>query len=895
MQGLRKFLRRLVRFIVVWLVDALSLGLTAWALPGINLAADPTTPAPVVATSAALVLGIVNLFVRPIILLLSLPFGFIAVFVVGFLVNAVTLMVTSWLLPAFEVNGWLAAFIGGLVFALVNTVVTNVVTITEQDSFYQRRIESLAQRKPFPNDGKRGLVMLEIDGLSYWHIQKAIEDGFMPALQAMQEVDGYVLTHIDCGLPSQTSACQCGIMFGDNHDIPAFRWLDKDKQKLYVSGHDAAEINGRYAHGSGLMRGGSSINNMMNGDAAKSLLTLADMRTAGKEEKAARAQDIYLLMLDPYFLMRALVLFFGDVIRELWEGWQQKRQNVYPRLNRTKHWYPFIRAATCSLMRDISGNLAILDIIRGSPAIYMTWPGYDEVAHHSGPWTGDAFKTLKQFDFLIERVREVIATKAPRPYDLIILSDHGQSFGATFLMRYGVSLKEFIEQHLPQGARVAHTTGGDDGALAVGALGDELANVAETGAGNTVGRAVAKQGQLLAQKGVEQQAQATADLGGTDMINHVRTSQVVVCGSGNIAQVYFDFFARKIKLSELESACPGLVDALVQHEGVGFVVGYADDGEPVVLGKQGRRYLQRDLVDGEDPLLPYTKEGVADAELRAEQLRRIADFPNADDLMVNSTHFADGTVAAMEELIGCHGGLGGEQTDAFIFHPADMQVPPTKNSADVFAILNARRALAAGAVPARPTPVSEEIDGWAPAAMAQGLGSVSLWLGRAGRALLLDSQAYRDIARDPTMNAPALLLALLFLTITSIGIDGQVDLVKIISRIGVWLLSVLAMFGAGRVLGGSGDFSATLRVMGFARAGAILELLAWVPVLAPLAHMLASLSVFFGAWIGAAQAHRLGGWRSLLLPVAASLVVTIGAWAIDVVVAGAEFTIHSLF
>jgi len=48
-------------------------------------------------------------------------------------------------------------------------------------------------------------------------------------------------------------------------------------------------------------------------------------------------------------------------------------------------------------------------------------------------------------------------------------------------------------------------------------------------------------------------------------------------------------------------------------------------------------------------------------------------------------------VAAFEELVGSHGGLGGEQTNAFLVHPSDVQVPETKNSADVFPVLNARR------------------------------------------------------------------------------------------------------------------------------------------------------------------------------------------------------------
>ena len=103
---------------------------------------------------------------------------------------------------------------------------------------------------------------------------------------------------------------------------------------------------------------------------------------------------------------------------------------MQPRLNRLEHGYPFLRAAMCTLMRDISANLAILDMMRGAPSIYMLYLGYDEVAHHSGPWTSDAFGDLKRLDKTFARLRRVIKEKAPRPYDLIILSDHGQSFGA---------------------------------------------------------------------------------------------------------------------------------------------------------------------------------------------------------------------------------------------------------------------------------------------------------------------------------------------------------------------------------------------------------------------------------------------------------------------------------
>ena len=230
----------------------------------------------------------------------------------------------------------------------------------------------------------------------------------MPTLQQMIDEDGYVASKVDCGLPSMTSACQAGIMFGDNSDIPAYRWYDKEQGKLYVSSSDAAELNTRYGHGQGLMRNGSSIMNMFNGDAEKSMFTMSNMKTGSGEEQKRRLNDVTLLMLNPYFLMRALGVFFWEVGRELWEAWQQKRNDVRPRLNRLEHGYPFLRAAMCTLMRDISTNIAILDIMRGAPSIYMLYLGYDEVAHHSGPWTSDAFGDLRRLDKTFARLRRVL-------------------------------------------------------------------------------------------------------------------------------------------------------------------------------------------------------------------------------------------------------------------------------------------------------------------------------------------------------------------------------------------------------------------------------------------------------------------------------------------------------
>ncbi len=113
-----------------------------------------------------------------------------------------------------------------------------------------------------------------------------------------------------------------------------------------------------------------------------------------------------------------------------------------------------------------------------------------------------------------------------------------------------------------------------------------------------------------------------------------------------------------------------------------------------VLGKGGKHNLQTGEVVGEDPVAPYAPaegHGAATIDKRVWQLRRVMEFPSAGDLWLFSTVYPDGTVAALEELVGSHGGVGGEQTDAFILHPADVEVPETRCSTDVFHILNSHR------------------------------------------------------------------------------------------------------------------------------------------------------------------------------------------------------------
>ena len=880
MQTFIRILRTVTRFFIVWFIDAVSLLVTAWLLPGISIQPQNGSSAFVVAVAASLLLGIVNLLVRPLILMLALPLGWIIIFLTGFFINAIILMITSSLMPGLEVSGWGAAFFGGLILSLVNTILTTLLNIDTDESFYENMVMRTAARRAEKVDAEagRGLLMLEIDGLSYWHIQRAIEDGFMPTIKKLMDEDGYKLSRADCGLPATTPACQAGILQGNNTNIPAFRWLDKQTGKMLAGGQAAALIEPELSDGNGLLRGGASISNMFSGDAEKAILTFSRIKAETEEDKKKRAEDMYLLMRNPYFFVRVLVLYFGDVIQEIWQGWQQRRKDIQPRLNRLHNGYPFLRAATNIFLRDIGAYFTVLDIVRGTPAIYTLFAGYDEVAHHSGPWTRDAMLTLKQFDRVISRILKAAQERAPRPYEFILLSDHGQSFGATFEQRYGIGILEYIQQQLPQGTSAVGTGGGDDGTMGVAAMMGELENIENNKLSGRVGRAAISGAQRTMRSNLDRQPGS----------QEVEPAKVTLCYSGNLAQVYFDLYPRRITLNELNTAYPGFVDTLVQHEGIGFVVAYEDDGEPVAFGKTGARNLHTGDVVGEDPLMPF-----GDVDLRNWQVRRIADFSNAGDLIINSTYYPDGTVAALEELIGNHGGLGGEQTDAFILHPGDMSVPETRSSQEFKAILDARRGLP-GPTPKPERPAARYVDPWTPANLGKGLSQVGVWLQLAFQAVTLNRDTYREIARNAYMTAPALLISLVAQIIQSFNAQGRFDVVNILLRFGLWLVSVLFLFMSARLLRGKRHYTTTLRVAGFAQSAHILELLAFLPVIGPLARFIALLMVFFGIWVGMATAHELSGWRTVLLPVIYIITMVVGVVFLFAVIQGTSFVIDSL-
>ena len=258
-----------------------------------------------------------------------------------------------------------------------------------------------------------------------------------------------------------------------------------------------------------------------------------------------------------------------------------KRRDVRPRGHRGGY-YPLMRGALCVFVRDLIVYGVLQDMMKGRPAIYATFSSYDEVAHHSGLERADTLEALRKLDQQFGRI-ERARPYASRPYAIVVLSDHGQTQGATFKQRNGYGLDELVERSLARGS-VSGLAGGDEQSSMVG---------------HALGEATGKAPEKKRAK------------------NDVSDKDVVVMGSGNLGLVYLMEERRRLTLEEMNERHPDLIPALRNHPHVGWLLVRSSEHGPLALG-------------GERHALPRRRQGRGRGSARrllAERARSTCSAP----------------------------------------------------------------------------------------------------------------------------------------------------------------------------------------------------------------------------------------------------------------------------
>jgi uncharacterized membrane protein YvlD (DUF360 family) len=635
-----------LRAAVVLLVDAAVLLLLSELLAGFTL--DGAGAA--IATAA--LVGVLNALVWPLLARFALPLSVLTLGLGALALNAVVVVFAIDVVPGASVDGFWSGLVVTVGMAALTALLSALLAIDEDESWYRNVVRRQARRRGDRIESEvPGVVFLEIDGLALDVLKRALRDGTAPAMARWLREGSHRLAGWETDWSSQTGACQAGLLHGDNHDMPAFRWWEKDRGKPIVTNHprDAAELERRHSDGRGLLHGdGASRANILSGDAVHSMLTMSTVlsrrRPIGRDYSAYFAR--------PYAVAKTLTALLAEVARERHAQAQQRRRDVQPRIHRSRE-YALLRAFATVIQLDLQVAAVVGDMLAGRPVVYSTFLAYDEVAHHSGIERPDALAVLAKVDRQIARV-EAAAADAPRPYRLVVLSDHGQSQGATFLQRYGVTLEQVVRAACEHADDVHTESGREDDAAAYLTAG--LTEVArdETVAARGARRAARRLGPADAPE-AEDPAEALPDLS--------------VMASGNLGLISFPREPGRVTLERLERLHPRLLPALREHPGIAFAMVRSERHGAVALGPRGAHFLDEDRVEGEDPLEPFGPGA-------ARHLRRTDSFPHCPDVMLNGTYWAEtGEVAAFEELVGSHGGMGGTQSHPFVLHPVALAWP----------------------------------------------------------------------------------------------------------------------------------------------------------------------------------------------------------------------------
>ena len=519
-------------------------------------------------------------------------------------------------------------------------------------------------------------------------------------------------------MSSQTGASQAGILHGNNTDIVAYRWVDKkNKNKVMSCGSfsDVASMEKKISDNDGLLKyNGAGRCNLFSGDSRNLIYVSSDIISSFKAEYN-KAWRLVFSNIDSS--TRIFVLFLEDVLLEYLSQARQFIMNVRPRISRG-FIYAFIRAGASVILREINTKTLIWDMMDGElDIIYATYLGYDEIAHHSGIRDRDSFRYLKKLDKHFSRI-EHAASYSKRKYEFVIQSDHGQSNGATFKQRNnGVGLDGLVSTLLPEDMDVFGDFDPDNTNMKRAYVPfsrqrdnlmdkyeeqkdnlvekyeqqkenirdkyeeqkDNLMDKYEERKDNIVEKYERQRDFLFERYSIQRDTILTDYDNELSYVNKYEPkkrdkktklgdSEAIVLASGNLGLIYFTQWTARLSYESIIGLFPDLIPGLVNNPYIGFILVDTEERGPIVISDKGVYYLDSDTYTGENPLKDF-------GENAADHLRRTNSFSTVPDILVNSFYDEENDeVAAFEELVGSHGGLGGTQTKPFIMHPSYWQI-----------------------------------------------------------------------------------------------------------------------------------------------------------------------------------------------------------------------------
>jgi hypothetical protein len=460
------------------------------------------------------------------------------------------------------------------------------------------------------SDDKLGTIIILLDGLSFEAINIAIQKGYCPTVKKLLKHE-YSLSQYYCGLPAATTATEALLFYGNRYNIPGFTWYDRDLQ-AFVRGNrskELAQFEDNFKKRRNLFEEGSVIMSVYSGGATE--LSVSGRNLSFSRSKILLQTAHYLLMalLYPVQLMRTVYLTLKTVF--LYR--KSRRQSTEETLAQI-------------VLGQFSCFLTEIEIMRNTKRIFVDFLLYDEYAHEYGPLHPTSLSTLRLIDRYIKRIMRT-AYDSERKYELVILSDHGQTESIPYDKTNDQSILDIKS-----------------------ALSDDSYSVIKTFGG---------------------------------FIPQPNTcKELYVVPAGSTLQLYFSHHLKAgCTESELENEFPGFIKKILASNAFGWVLVRCSATTSALYGKNGSVILS----NGAPSITHSNPFPLMDAEEIKSTIHSFeyySTFTNNGDLVLFGDVPVKDKVYAFEKNHGNHGGFYGAMVKPFIL--TNRQNLIGKSMADIF-------------------------------------------------------------------------------------------------------------------------------------------------------------------------------------------------------------------
>jgi hypothetical protein len=439
---------------------------------------------------------------------------------------------------------------------------------------------------------KKGTLIVLIDGLSYDALITAIKKGSCPTLKKLTQ-NGYVANKYYCGLPAATTATEALLFYGNKSNIPGFTWYDRELG-MFVRGNRSYELSkfeDGYFKKRNLLKDGSAIMSVYTGGATQLSVSGRNLAFSRSLYFIKSAHYFFMALLYPVQLARTIFLTLKTLIS-------------YKKSNRHK----FTETFSTIILGQFSCFLTEIEIMRNTKKIFVDFLLYDEFAHEYGPTHKTTLATLRLVDRYIRRI--IRTTKSSdRPYDIVILSDHGQTQSIPYDKKYNRCIFD-IQNAL-----------NDDSYTAIKTFGGFIPR---------------------------------------------HNKEIYVVPAGSTLQLYFSSHLKDgLMEHDINTLFPGFIERLLHMRAFGWILVKTSKSTATLYGKNGQVHFSQDkpaVLKG----MPFTQLKQHEIDRTVRSFQSYALFPNNGDLTIFGDVSLDQEIYAFEKNHGNHGGFYGPMVYPFI-------------------------------------------------------------------------------------------------------------------------------------------------------------------------------------------------------------------------------------